>query len=58
MIYNTLCPAATTPVAGTGSQTIGVQQPAAYALPSAVYVHSPVEKKGNVLESRHFKGKI
>ena len=57
-IFATLCPAATTPVAGTGSQTIGVQQPAAYALPSAVYVHSPVEKKVTYSKADLSKGKF
>lgn len=57
-IFATLCPAATTPVAGTGSQTIGVQQPAAYALPSAVYVHSPVEKKITYSKADISKGKF
>lgn len=57
-IFATLCPAATTPVAGTDSQTIGVQQPAAYALPSAVYVHSPVEKKVTYSKADISKGKF
>ena len=57
-IFATLCPAATTPVARTDSQTIGVQQPAAYALPSAVYVHSPVEKKVTYSKADISKGKF
>ena len=44
-IFAVLCPGAT-------------QASDAPGQPLAEYVHSPVEKKSNVLESRHFKGKI